>query len=58
MVKKIMRDIMDIDIEEESIEIKTDDIKLSVKGRISEKWILIAVSLILSVLGVDTFLNP
>ena len=48
---------MDIDIEEEKIEIKTDDIKLSVKGRISEKWILIAVSLILSVLGVDTFLN-
>jgi len=58
MVKKIMRDIMDIDIEEEKIEIKTDDIKLSVKGRISEKWILIAVSLILSVLGIDNFLNP
>jgi hypothetical protein len=58
MAKKIMRDIMDIDIEEEKIEIKTDDIKLSVKGRISEKWILIAVSLILSVLGIDNFLNP
>ena len=57
MVKKIMRDIMDIDIEEESIEIKTDDIKLSVKGRISEKWILIAVSLILSVFGLNEFGN-
>jgi|TARA_R110000824_G_C14868606_1_gene642056 hypothetical protein len=48
---------MDIDIEEEKIEIKTDDIKLSVKGRISEKWILIAVSLILSVFGLNEFQN-
>ena len=48
---------MDIDIEEEKIEIKTDDIKLSVKGRISEKWILIAVSLILSVFGLNEFGN-
>lgn len=48
---------MDIDIEEEKIKIETDDIKLSVKGRISEKWIIIAVSLILSVFGLDNFLN-
>ena len=48
---------MDIDIEEESIEISTDDIKLTVKGRVPEKWLIIVVSLIVSAFGLNEFVN-
>lgn len=49
---------MDIDIEEESIEITTNDLKISLKGRIKEKWLIIAVSLIVSVFGLGKYVNP
>ncbi len=48
---------MDIDIEEDKVEISTDDIKLTVKGRVPEKWLIIVVSLILSVFGLNEFVN-
>jgi hypothetical protein len=49
---------MDIDIEEDKVEITTKDIKISLKGRIQEKWVIIAVTLIISVFGLGEYVNP
>tara|TARA_R110000824_G_scaffold72330_1_gene184525 strand:- start:30 stop:179 length:150 start_codon:yes stop_codon:yes gene_type:complete len=48
---------MDIDIEEDKVEISTKDIKISLKGRIQEKWLIIAVSLIISIFGLGEYMN-
>jgi hypothetical protein len=49
---------MDIDIEEDKVEITTKDIKISLKGRIQEKWVIIAVTLIISVFGLGEYYPP
>tara|TARA_R110001599_G_C12240890_1_gene658832 strand:- start:881 stop:1030 length:150 start_codon:yes stop_codon:yes gene_type:complete len=49
---------MDIDIEEDKVEITTKDIKISLKGRIQEKWVFVVISLIVSIFGFGEYYNP
>ena len=58
MVKKIMRDIMDIDIEEDKIIIQDGETTLSIKGVISRKYAIILVGLIIGILGIKDFDIP
>lgn len=46
---------MDIDIEEDKIEIEHSDLKLKIQGKVNEKWLLIAVSLIISIFGLEKY---
>ena len=46
---------MDIDIEEDKTEIEHEDIKLKIQGKVNEKWLLIAVSLIISIFGLEKY---
>ena len=43
----------DIDISEEEISIKGDDLDLTLKGRIPDKWAVYVLLLIASFLGLD-----
>ena len=58
MAKKIMRDIMDIEIDEESVKIEADGSKVEIKGILSKKHAIILVSLILAILGIKEFNIP
>ena len=49
---------MDIDIEEDKVEITTKDIKISLKGRIQEKWLFVVISIIISITGLGKYYNP
>ena len=53
-----LRDIMDIEIEEDKVIIESGDTKLQIKGIISKKHAIILVSLILAILGIQEFNIP
>ena len=53
-----LRDIMDIEIDEESVTIEADGSKVTVSGILSKKHAVILVSLVLAILGIKEFNIP
>jgi hypothetical protein len=51
----LLRDIMDIEIDEESVKIEADGSTVEIKGILTKKHAIILISLILGLLGISEF---